>query len=297
MNRGRLKDALFLAAGRLASLCIGILVFVMAGVLLVKSLPLLKSQSLGVLLTSDIWRPLKGSFGFLSFIMGTAWVAGFAMVLVVPIGLLTAIYLSEYAGSRTKRAIMPALDLLAGMPSVVFGVCGVVVVVPFMRDILAPALGVVSSGYSVLSGSIVLSVMVSPIMIHGSYEILQTVPQELREAALSLGTTRWETIKLVVLRKAAPGVITAIVLAFARALGETIAVLMVVGNVARIPHGLLQPAYPLPALIANNYGEMLSIPLYDSALMFAALVLLVVVIAFDAIAAMVMQRVKRSMGF
>jgi phosphate transport system permease protein len=295
VNRGRFKDHIFLAAGRLITLTIGLLVFAIVGGLLAKSLPLVKSHSLGTLLVSSSWRPSKGEFGFLPYILGTIWVTGFAMVIVVPIGLLAAVYLSEYAVARVKKVITSAIDIIAGVPSVVFGACGIVVVVPFIRDVLAPALGLVSTGYSVLAGSIVLSVMVLPIMINGSYEILRTVPQDLREASLSLGTTRWEAIKFVVLRKAAPGIMTAIVLAFARALGETMAVLMVVGNVALIPHGLLQPAYPLPALIANNYGEMLSIPLYDSALMFAALVLLGAVVVFDVIGGIAMHRVKRSM--
>jgi phosphate transport system permease protein len=295
VNRGRFKDHIFLAAGRLITLTIGLLVFAIVGGLLAKSLPLVKSHSLGTLLVSSSWRPSKGEFGFLPYILGTIWVTGFAMVIVVPIGLLAAVYLSEYAVARVKKVITSAIDIIAGVPSVVFGACGIVVVVPFIRDVLAPALGLVSTGYSVLAGSIVLSVMVLPIMINGSYEILRTVPQDLREASLSLGTTRWEAIKFVVLRKAAPGIMTAIVLAFARALGETMAVLMVVGNVALIPHGLLQPASPLPALIANNYGEMLSIPLYDSALMFAALVLLGAVVVFDVIGGIAMHRVKRSM--
>jgi len=296
VKTGRLKDRIFLGSGRLIALIIGLLVFVMVGGLLARSLPLLKTHSLGTLLLSSSWRPLKGEFGFLPYIVGTLWVTGVAMAIVVPIGLLAAVYLSEFAAVRVKRIVMPAIDLLAGVPSVVFGACGVVVVVPFIRDVLAPALGLVSSGYSVLAGSIVLAVMVFPIMINGTCEILQTVPHDLREAALSLGTTRWEAIKLVVLRKAAPGIITSVVLSFARAIGETIAVLMVVGNVAHIPHGLLQPAYPLPALIANNYGEMLSIPLYDSALMFAALVLLGVVVAFELIAGVVMHGMKRSLA-
>ncbi len=296
MNRSRVGDGIFLGAGRLTALFIGLLVLVMIAWLFFKSLPLLKGNSLWSLLASQAWRPLKGQFGFLPFLLGTVWVCGFTMAIVIPIGLMSAVYLSEYAGARVKRLVMPAIDLLAGMPSVVFGVCGVVTVVPFIRDKLSPALGLASNGYSVLAGSVVLAVMVFPIMINGSYEILQAVPRELREAALSLGATRWEMIWLVVLKKAAPGIITAVGLAFARAIGEAIAVLMVVGNSARIPGGLLDPAYPLPALIANNYGEMLSVPLYDSALMFAALILLLIVMAIDVITGVVMHQMKRSMA-
>lgn len=137
--------------------------------------------------------------------------------------------------------------------------------------------------------------MVFPIVIHIMLEVLRTVPVELREASLSLGANKWETIKKVVLRKAAPGISAAIVLGFSRAFGETLAVLMVVGNTALIPKSLFDSGYPLPALIANNYGEMMSIPLYDSALMFAALLLLTVILVFNVIARMVIMRLEKQM--
>ena len=125
-----------------------------------------------------------------------------------------------------------------------------------------------------------------------SLEILRAVPHEVREASLALGATRWQTIKHVVMRKALPGVAAAIVLGISRAFGETMAVLMVVGNVPKIPGSVLDPAYPLPALIANNYGEMLSIPLYDSALMLAALILLLVIVIFNVLSRMILIRVE-----
>jgi phosphate transport system permease protein len=112
-------------------------------------------------------------------------------------------------------------------------------------------------------------------------DVFKTIPDELKEASLSLGASQWQTVKLVLLRKAFPGIVSALGLGISRAFGETIAVLMVVGNVAKIPSGIFQPGYPLPALIANNYGEMLSIPLYDSALMLAALILFFVVLLFN----------------
>jgi phosphate transport system permease protein len=125
-------------------------------------------------------------------------------------------------------------------------------------------------------------------------EVLGSVPYEIREASLSLGATKWQTIKHVVIRKAMPGIIAAIVLGLSRAFGETMAVLMVAGNVAKAPSSVFDPAYPLPALIANNYGEMLSVPLYDSALLLACLVLLLVVLFFNVIARVVLIRVEKS---
>jgi phosphate transport system permease protein len=221
------------------------------------------------LLFSSSWRPFKGEFGFFPFIMGTFWVTGVAVGIAIPFCLLSAIYLSEYAAKRLQEWVKPLIDILAGIPSVVYGVWGVLVVVPLIKDYIAPIMGRFSTGYSVLAGGIVLAIMVFPIIIHVSLEVLSSLPHALREASLALGATKWQTVKHVVLRKAMPGIIAAIVLGLSRAFGETMAVLMVAGNVARVPSSVLDPAYPLPALIANNYGEMLSIPLYDSALLFA----------------------------
>lgn len=155
------------------------------------------------------------------------------------------------------------------------------VIVPGISDYIGPFLGKTVSGYSILAGAIVLSIMIIPFILNILIEILKTIPVELSEASLSLGASKWQTIKFVILKKALPGIVSAFGLGMSRAFGETIAVLMVVGNVTKIPTGIFQPGYPLPALIANNYGEMLSIPLYDSALMLAALILFVVVVIFN----------------
>jgi phosphate transport system permease protein len=171
---------------------------------------------------------------------------------------------------------------------------GVLFVVPLVKNQLAPLFHSVSTGYSVLAGGIVLAVMVFPIIIHVSVEVLKSVPYELREASLSLGATKWQTVKHVVMRKALPGIVAAVVLGLSRAFGETMAVLMVAGNVAKVPSSVFDPAYPLPALIANNYGEMLSVPLYDSALLLASLVLLAVVLFFNIISRIVLIRLERS---
>jgi len=135
--------------------------------------------------------------------------------------------------------------------------------------------------------------MVFPTIIHVSLEVFGAVSQDLRDTSLALGATRWETVKHVVLRRGLPGIIAAVVLGVSRAFGETIAVLMVVGNVAKVPASPFDAAYPLPALIANNYGEMMSVPLYDSALMLAALILLLVVLAFGVGARIILVKAER----
>lgn len=271
-----------------------VVLVLMTAALLVKSGPILSAAPIATLLFSSSWQPVAGNFGFFPFIMGTVWVTVLAMAIAIPVSLLSAIFLSEYAHARTRGIIQPAIDLLAGVPSVVYGLFGILLLVPLIKDEIAPFFGVSTSGYCVLAGGLVLAIMVFPILISISFEVLHTVPMEMREASLALGATRWETVKFVVIRRAFPGILAAIILGFSRAFGETMAVLMVVGNVARVPESVFDPAYPLPALIANNYGEMMSIPMYDSALMFCALLLLLIVVAFNVAAKIVLVKIQEA---
>jgi phosphate transport system permease protein len=271
----------------------GLLVLLILVGLFLKARPILAQKSLGALLLSSEWLPSKGSFGLFPYIMGTLWVTLAALVLAVPVSLLAAVYLSEYAPSSVREWTKPAIDLLAGLPSVIYGVWGVLLIVPFVGQVVAPLFGAYSSGYSVLAGGIVLAIMIFPTIISVCLEVFSSIPSEVREASLSLGATTWETVRHVVLRKGLPGIIAAVVLGLSRAFGETMAVLMVVGNIPRVPRSVFDGAYPLPALIANNYGEMMSVPLYDSALMLAAAVLLLLVLAFNVLARVILVRVER----
>lgn len=292
MQWRRIKDSLATKSMRLAlGLANSLLLFLALGLFL-KARPILSRESVLGLLFSSSWHPLRGEFGFFPFIMGTLAATGIAMVLAIPICLLSAIYLSQYAHRRVREFIRPVIDLLAGIPSVIYGFWGVIVIVPLVRA-MGHAVGSPTTGYSLLSGAIILAIMVFPIIISVSTDVLRSVPAEATEASMALGATRWETVKHVVLRSASRGIVAAIVLGFARAFGETMAVLMVIGNVPQVPTSLFDPAYPLPALIANNYGEMMSIPLYDSALMLAALVLLLVVAGFNLAAHLALQRVEK----
>lgn len=258
-----------------------------------KSIPILESSSLSKLLFSSEWKPFKEAFGFYPFIMGTLWVTVISIVIALPLSLLTAIYLSEYAHIRVRKLVLPLIELLSGIPPVLFGVWGVLVIVPIIQDYLAPHFVEFTTGYSVLAGGIVLAIMIFPLIISILIEVFDNVPQELRDASLSVGATQWQTIKKVLLRKSVAGIIAATVLAISRAFGETIAVLMVCGNLAQVPNSIFDSGYPLPALIANNYGEMMSIPMYDSALMFAALLLFVIIFLFNAISRIILFRIEK----
>ncbi|TDD94422.1 phosphate ABC transporter permease subunit PstC [Flavobacterium cellulosilyticum] len=277
----------------LTILSISTVVFLGIG-LYYKSIPLLNNSSLWNLLSSSEWKPFKEAFGFYPFIMGTLWVTAISIVIALPLSLFTAIYLSEYASIRIRKTVLPLIELLSGIPPVLFGVWGVLVIIPIIQDHLAPHFVEFTTGYSVLAGGIVLAIMIFPLIISILIEVFDNVPQELRDASLSVGATKWQTVKKVLLRKSVDGIVAATVLAISRAFGETIAVLMVCGNLAQVPNSIFDSGYPLPALIANNYGEMMSIPMYDSALMFAALLLFVIIFLFNAIARLILFRIEKS---
>lgn len=289
----RLKEKMSSKLMFATTLFCAFLVVAIAIGLFAKSIPILSERSIWELLGSSKWNPERGQYGLLGSIMGTVWVTGIAMAISVPLSLLTAIYLSEYAPKKIRNIVRPLIDLLAGIPSVVFGLFAFLAIVPVVREYVAPLFGVSTSGFTVFSAGIILAVMVFPIVISVTEEVLRSVPREAKESSLALGATKWETTRHVVIRKAAPGIVAAIVLGFSRAFGETMAVLMVVGNKQIVPGSVFDPASPLPALIAQGYGELMSIPLSESALLFAALVLLVIVLVFNLIARFVLHRLKR----
>ena len=185
--------------------------------LAVRAQPILAGHTIPELLTGRVWQPMQGEFGFYPFIVGTLWVTALAMLIAVPPSLLTAIYLAEYARPATRTAAKPVLDLLAAIPSVVYGIWGVVVIVPWVGGtsgadaepdgwVFIPLFAATNpTGFGVLAGSLVLAVMVTPVIIAISYEVLQAVPDGLREAALAIGTTRWQAVVHAVLPKALPG--------------------------------------------------------------------------------------------
>lgn len=304
MNTRKLKDVF--ASKVMFFLCIFVLsmTFLIVFGLYLKARPILAIKSLSDLIFSSTWHPTQGKFGLASFITGTLWVTIIAMLISVPLSILTAIFLSEYAPKKIREFIKPIIDLLAGISPVVYGVWGMIAIVPLVRDYLMPFFSEKFpffpfasdnyTGFSALTGGIVLSIMVFPIIISVIEEVLRTVPFEIREASLALGATKWQTIKHTVLKKARPGIIAGIILGLSRAFGETMAVLMVSGCALHgFPKSIFDTAYPLPALIANTYGEMMSIPLYDSAVLLSALFLLIVTILFNIIGWGILLNIER----
>lgn len=249
--------------------------------LIIKAWPLLSAHSFGTVIFGTEWMPMSGKFGLWPFISSSIIVSLSGLVLMIPVCLGAAIYITQFAPEWISRTIRSLIDILAGIPSVVFGLWGVITIVPVVAEWATKYSAQNVTGYSILAASLVVAISVMPFVLNMLIEVFMTVSNELKESVLSLGASHWQVIKDVVLTKIKPGIIAAFTLGVSKSFGETIAVLMVVGNVVQIPGGIFDAGYPLPALLANNYGEMMSIPQYDAALMLSALILLIVVVVFN----------------
>lgn len=216
-------------------------------------------------LATSVWDPIFDQFGALPFIYGTIVTAGVALILAVPLGIGAAIFLAELAPAQVSDILEFFIDLLAAVPSVIYGLLGVFIVIPMMREYIQPglkkSLGFLSLfqgpayGVGFLTAGVVLAIMVIPYIISVSREVLLSVPRDQREAALALGATRWESTWKVVVPFARTGIMGSIFLALARALGETMAVTMVIGNTPTISASLFSPGYSIAAVIANEFTE------------------------------------------
>jgi phosphate transport system permease protein len=242
---------------------------------------------------TQVWDPNQGTFGALPFIYGTLVTAILALLIAVPLGIGAAIFLAELAPARLSDTLEFFIDLLAAVPSVIYGVLGIFLIVPVMRSFIQPALkkslGFIplfqgpAYGIGFLTAGIVLAVMIIPYIISVSREVLLSVPRDQREAALSLGATRWESTWKVVVPFARTGIMGSIFLALARALGETMAVTMVIGNTPKISASLFASGYSIAAAIANEFNEASS-PLHSQALIELGLVLFLLTFILNGIA-------------
>jgi phosphate transport system permease protein len=261
--------------------------------------PAIEKFGLRFLVTST-WNPVSGRFGALPFVYGTLVSSGIALVLAVPLGLGVAIFLSELAPRWLRVPVGFLVELLAAIPSVVYGLWGIFVLIPWVRTSLTPplqaALGFLPLfqgpplGLGMLTAGLILAIMVVPFIVAVSTEVMRAVPQAQREAALSLGATKWETTRTAVIPYARSGIMGAIFLALARALGETMAVTMVIGNVPQIKASVLAPAYTISAVIANEFAEATE-NLYLAALILVGLVLFVVTLGVNIVARLLVSRV------
>jgi len=299
MDKRKLRDLIGTKLMLAVVLFVVILFFLIFILLLYKSTLVLETHSITEVLFSSTWNPDYGQFGLAPVIVGTILVTGVALIIAIPISLLSAIYIAEYSPKKIRRILRPFIDVLAGVPSVVYGLCAFLILVPLVRDVIAPWFGVQGgTGYCIFTAAITLSVMVFPIIISLCIESFDAIPIALKEASLSIGATKWETIKKVVFRASAPSVIAAVLLGFGRAFGETIAINMVVGNrFNQIPSSLFEPGQTLASLIASKYGELMSIPIQESALMLVALILFVVVLLFNLAGLLILRRAKKRWNY
>ena len=240
--------------------------------------------------SGQTWDPVAEQFGALAFIFGTVVTSTLALLLSVPVGLGAAIFLAELAPPRLSDSLTFLIELLAAVPSVIFGLLGIFLLVPFLQSAVVPGLQSVLGflplfsgafyGVSLFSAGVVLSIMIIPFIVSVSREVLLSVPAEQREAALALGSTKWESTWRVVVPYARRGIYGSIFLALARALGETMAVTMVIGNTPKIQSSLLAPGYSIAAVIANEFTEATS-DLYIGALIELGLVLFALTIVIN----------------
>ncbi len=297
---GNTGDAIFRGAMFGVALLVVLIVCAMILALALQSTLSIRQFGFGFL-TSREWDPVKEHFGGLAFIYGTIFSSLIALLISVPLSLGVAIFLVEQAPNFVARPITFLVELLAAIPSVVYGLWGIFVLAPFLRvhvePVMARAFGWLPlfqgpiTGIGLLTGGVILAIMITPIISAVVRDVLSAVPNTQREAALALGATKWETT-IVVVANAAPGIAGAIILGLGRALGETMAVTMVIGNRPEISLSVFQPSYTLASVIANEFTEATA-DIYLSSLVELGLILFLVTFVVNAIARVLVWRVTR----
>lgn len=234
------------------------------------------------------WAPSDGKYGIFPMIIGSLEITGLSLVMAVPLGVLCAIFLAEIAPNSMRKILNPTIQTLAGIPSVVYGFFGLVLLVPFMRVHFG------GTGFSMLSASVILTVMILPIIVSVSQDALRSIPLEYKEASLGLGATHWQTIKNVIFPAALPGIITSVILGMGRAIGETLAIIMVAGNVVQIPGSILDPVRALTSNIAIEMGYATGV--HYNALFATGIVLIFMIIILLVIANYLHYKKKVTIG-
>ncbi|MFL6833829.1 MAG: phosphate ABC transporter permease subunit PstC [Xanthobacteraceae bacterium] len=308
LNRLRIGDIIFRAVTRAAA--IGVLV-ILGGViisLIDGSLPAFRAFGLNFLV-EERWNPVTEKFGALAPIYGTLVTSFIAMLIAVPVGLLIAVFLTELCPMWLRRPIGIAIELLAGIPSIIYGIWGLFVFAPFLQETLQPFLiatfgniPVLSTlfagppyGIGVLTAGLILAIMVLPFVTSISRDVFEAVPPVLKEAAYGIGCTTWEVVRYVVVPYTRVGVIGGVMLGLGRALGETMAVTFVIGNAHKVSASLLAPGTTISATIANEFTEAVG-DLYTSSLIALGLILFVITFIVLAIARYMLLRIERRIG-
>jgi phosphate transport system permease protein len=302
-RKRRLRFDLFLLLTWVASAATVITLVWIVCSILQAALPAVAATGFGFF-TNSVWNPNRNIYGVFPFLNGTAGSSGFALLLALPLGVAIAVFLSEdFLPTAIRQVVRFVVELLAAIPSVVYGLWGIAVIIPIVQSLggfLSQHLGFLpffappATGNSMLTASLVLALMVLPTITAISRTALVAVPKTLREGSYAVGATRWETIFKVLLPTAAPGIVAATILAFGRAMGETMAVAMLIGNSPRLTWSLLSPAGTLAGLLANQFGEASGMQV--SALMYAALTLVLLTLLVNVAGELVLRHTQKTIS-
>jgi phosphate transport system permease protein len=295
-------DRLYRGATRGAALTVVALVVAIALEMAREAIPAVRRFGWSFLTTST-WDPVAERFGALPFVYGTLVSSALALLIAVPLGIGAAVYLAELAPRWARSPVAFLIELVAAVPSVIYGLWGIFVLAPVLRTWIQPALGATLGflplfqgppyGVGMLAAGLILAIMVVPYVTAVSREVLRAVPETQREAALGIGATRWETVRIAVLPYGRSGLIGAVLLGLGRALGETMAVTMVIGNRPEISLSLFAPGYTMASVIANEFTEATS-DLYLAALIEIGLLLFAITVLVNAVARLLVWRVARA---
>jgi len=261
--------------------------------LFIEGLPVFKEVGFFDFIFGKSWYPTyePPDFGILPLILGSLWVTAGAVLFCVPIGVGSALFINELAGKRLKAVLKPVIEILAGIPSIVYGFFGMVVVAPFIQDLLNLPVGLTA-----FTGSLMLGIMATPTVCSLSEDALSFVPRSFREASLAVGANRWQTLTRVVFPASASGISTSIILGMSRAVGETMTVLMVTGGAAVIPHTFFQPVRPMTSTIAAEMGEAVMGSSHYHSLFAIGLILFFITLVFNIIAELISRRFRMKLG-
>ncbi len=263
-------------------------------VLFKEGLPIFKEVGVIEFLAGREWYPTDEAnpdYGILPLILGTLWVVSGALVVCVPLGVGSALYIHEIASCRQRSILKPIIELLAAVPSIIYGFFGMVIVAPFLQKLLNIPIGLCA-----FTGSLILGVMATPTICSITEDALTAVPQSFREASYALGANRLQTLMRVIMPAAGSGISTAIILGMSRAVGETMTVLMVTGGAAVIPHTFFQPVRPMTATIAAEMGEAVVGSMHYHALFAIALILFLITFTFNVIAELMSRKFRLKLG-
>jgi len=302
-RKRRLRFDLFLVLTWVTSAATVVTLVWIVWSILQAAFPAIASTGFGFFVNS-VWNPNRNIYGVFPFLNGTAGSSGIALLLALPLGVAIAIFLSEdFLPAAIRQVVRFVVELLAAIPSVVYGLWGIAVVIPIVQSWggfltqhfgFLPFFAPPATGNSMLTASLVLALMVLPTITAISRTALVAVPKTLREGSYAVGATRWETIFKVLLPTAAPGIIAATILAFGRAMGETMAVAMLIGNSPRLTWSLLSPAGTLAGLLANQFGEASGMQV--SALMYAALTLVLMTLLVNIAGELVLRHTQKTIA-